>query len=132
MDLIHLSLLFSFHSLFLFQVTSLLKYQDIYNNLDLDLIESLSRIQIFDENSVHVVTYESLFRETKNYEKILKMVRKVQKWPQKANGKYIPHLISLMCIILAFSVINVLNDVSGKIVEKIQLHYTITLQRYLK
>jgi len=114
------------------QVTSLLKYQDIYNKLDLDLIESLSRIQIFDENSVHVVTYESLFKETKNYEKILKMVRKVQKWPQKANGKYIPHLISLMCIILAFSVINVLNDVSGKIVEKIQLHYTITLQRYLK
>ena len=116
-------------NVFCVQISSLLKYQEIYNNLDLDLIESLSRIQIFDENSVHVVPYDLLFQDD---ERILQVMRKVQKWPQTTKGQHLPHLMSLMCIILAFSVISVLNDISGKIVEKAQLHYTITLQRYLK
>ena len=116
-------------NVFCVQISSVLKHQEIYNNLDLDLIESLSRIQIFDENSVHVVPYDLLFQDD---ERILQVMRKVQKWPQTTKGQHLPHLMSLMCIILAFSVISVLNDISGKIVEKAQLHYTITLQRYLK
>jgi len=114
------------------QVSSLLKYQEIYNNLDFDIIESLSRIQTFDESSVQIVPYETLFQDKTNEERNLRVMKKVQDWPQTTSGQQIPHLISLMCIILAFSVIDVLNDVSAKIVENVQLHYTITLQRYLK
>jgi len=114
------------------QVSSLLKYQEIYNNLDFDIIESLSRIQTFDEDSVQVVPYKTIFQDHRNDDRNLHVMKKVQDWPQTASGQQIPHLISLMCIILAFSVIDVLNDVSAKIVENVQLHYTITLQRYLK
>ena len=40
-----------------------------------------------------------------------------------------PRLISLMSIIIALSVVNILG--SG-IIETAQLHYTLMLQRYLK
>ena len=116
----------------LFQVSSLLKYKEIYSNLDYEMIELLSRIQIFDEDSVQVVPYKTLFQDKTNEERNLQVMKKVQDWPQTQSGQQIPHMISLMCIILAFSVMDVLSDVSAKIVENVQLHYTITLQRYLK
>ena len=62
-------------------------------------------------------------------DKTLRVMKKVQSWPRARSGQWVPRLISLMSIIIALSVVNILG--SG-IIETAQLHYTLMLQRYLK
>ena len=116
---------------FLRQISSIL--ENGCNNCSCDkiedeLAESLAKIDINDMDSVRVASYENLFG-VRNEDKTLRVMKKAQSWPRARSGQWVPRLISLMSIIIALSVVNILG--SG-IIETAQLHYTLMLQRYLK
>ena len=106
------------------------------DNIEDELAESLARIDLNDMEKVRVASYESLYSSVSSVsshswaeDKTLRVMRRVQGWPRARGGQWVPRLISLMSIIIALSVVNILG--SG-IIETAQLHYTVMLQRYLK
>ena len=124
---------------FLCQISSILENGCNCNSdkVEDELAESLAKIDINDMDKVRVASYENLYgvkltsNESRTWaeDRTLRTMKKVQSWPRARSGRWVPRLISLMSIIIALSVVNILG--SG-IIETAQLHYTLMLQRYLK
>lgn len=97
--------------------------------LDLETINSLSRNGVLDECNINVISCNELYSGD---ERIVPLVRKVQRWPLASDGHWIPHLISLMSLILMFSLVQTSDFYSQKLFERNQLHYSLIMQRYLR
>ena len=127
------------HEYFLSQISSILANGCNCNGdkVEDELAESLAKIDLNDMGKVRVASYENLYgvkltsNESRTWaeDKTLRVMKKVQSWPRARSGRWVPRLISLMSIIIALSVVNILG--SG-IIETAQLHYTLMLQRYLR
>ena len=73
------------------------------DNIEDELAESLARIDLNDMEKVRVASYESLYSSVSSVssdswaeDKTLRVMRRVQGWPQAKDGHWVPHLISLL------------------------------------
>ena len=100
--------------------------------LNEEIFETVSRIENYNENSIRVAPFTSVYSDDISSEGILRLMTKVQRWPLASDGTCIPHLISLMSIILVFSMVQTKNITINKMIEDSQLKFSLMLQRYLR
>ena len=92
------------------------------------MIQKIENVSLSD---VNIAAYSQHYPQS---EELVETIKTVQKWPRMNEGYHNPFIISLMSLILSTSTINInnLNMFSVKLIEKVQLQYTLLLQRYLK
>jgi len=112
---------------------------DITSNPDmvesLDLTNIMSRLSLKDTTPTFP-TYQEIFPEKwandrKVEERHLEIMRRIQSWPKDENNEIDYNLVILMTLMLIFNA-DYEGLVNRSIVEKVQLKYTVLLQRYLR
>ena len=110
--------------MFTFQIENVSKNKILVREYNLE--DLICKIEACDSGDVNIATYTQLYPQS---EEMVETIKTVQRWPRMNDGTWSPVIISILSLILALSI-----DMfsSTKSMEKVQLQYTLLLQRYLK
>lgn len=96
-----------------------------------DLEDLIKKIQNVSLGDVNIATVNQHYPQS---QEMVDTIKTVQKWPRMKDGYHNPFIISLLSLILStFCNLTYVNMVTSvKLLEKLQLQYSLLLQRYLK